>query len=97
MQNMIPTTKAPKTPAARANLDSISEKHSCISHRVNHFEGKYDLGHVTGHEFWREQKMAMEKGWSQKQFNDYMNNPDFYRIEDPHCSFVRWLFGGEYE
>ena len=28
--------------------------------------------------------MAMEKGWTQKQFNDYMNNPDFYRIEDPH-------------
>ena len=47
-------------------------------------EGKYDLGHVTGHEFWREKKMAMEKGWTQKQFNDYMNNPDFYRIEDPH-------------
>ena len=29
-------------------------------------KGKYDLGHVTGHEFWIEQKMAMEKGWSQK-------------------------------
>ncbi len=49
-------------------------------------EGKYDLGHVTGHEFWREKKMAMEKGWTQKQFNDYMNNPDFYRIEDPHLN-----------
>ena len=49
-------------------------------------EGKYDLGHVTGHEFWREKKMAMEKGWTQKQFNDYMNNPEFYRIEDPHLN-----------
>ena len=49
-------------------------------------EGKYDLGHVTGHEFWREKQMAMEKGWTQKQFNDYMNNPDFYRIEDPHLN-----------
>lgn len=49
-------------------------------------EGKYDLGHVTGKEFWREKKMAMEKGWTQKQFNDYMNNPDFYRIEDPHLN-----------
>lgn len=45
--------------------------------------GKYDLGHDFGHEFWRERKMAMEKGWTQKQFNDYMNNPKFYRIEDP--------------
>ena len=48
--------------------------------------GKYDLGHVYGHEFWRERDMAMAKGWTQKQFNDYMNNPDFYRIEDPHTN-----------
>ena len=46
--------------------------------------GKYDLGHVSGHEFWREKQLAMQKGWTQKQFNDYMNNPDFYRIELPH-------------
>lgn len=45
--------------------------------------GKYDLGHVYGHEFWRERDLAMSKGWSQKQFNDYMNNPDFYQIEEP--------------
>ena len=45
--------------------------------------GKYDLGHEFGHEFWRERDMAMSKGWTQKQFNDYMNNPTFYRIEDP--------------
>ncbi len=45
--------------------------------------GKYDLGHVYGHEFWRERDRAMALGWSQKQFNDYMNNPSFYQIEDP--------------
>ena len=45
--------------------------------------GKYDLGHVYGHEFWRERDRAMALGWSQKQFNDYMNNPIFYQIEDP--------------
>jgi len=45
--------------------------------------GKYDLGHKYGHEFWRERDRAMSLGWSQKQFNDYMNNPDFYQIEDP--------------
>ena len=45
--------------------------------------GKYDLGHVSGHEFWRERNNAMAQGWSQKQFNDYMNNPKFYQIEDP--------------
>ena len=39
-----------------------------------------------GGEFWREKQKAMEKGWTQKQFNDYMNNPDFYRIEDPHLN-----------
>ncbi len=33
--------------------------------------------------------MAMEKGWTQKQFNDYMNNPAFYRIEDPSLNRSR--------
>ena len=46
--------------------------------------GKYDLGHVAGHEFNWEKNEAMKKGWSQKQFNDYMNDPSFYQIEDPH-------------
>ena len=45
--------------------------------------GKYDLGHVYGHEFWRERDRAEALGWTQKQFNDYMNNPKFYQIEDP--------------
>jgi len=45
--------------------------------------GKYDLGHVPGHEFWRERDRAMSLGWSQKKFNDYMNRPEFYQIEDP--------------
>ena len=46
--------------------------------------GKYDLGHKYGHEFWRERDRAQALGWSQKEFNDYMNNPDFYQIEAPH-------------
>ena len=46
--------------------------------------GKYDLGHKAGFEFKKMKKEAMEKGWTQKQFNDYMNNPDFYQIELPH-------------
>jgi hypothetical protein len=45
--------------------------------------GKYDLGHASGKEFWRQRDMAMSKGLEQKKFNDYMNNPTFYRIEDP--------------
>ncbi len=45
--------------------------------------GQYDLGHVYGHEYWRERNAAMADGWTQEQFNEYMNNPDFYQIEDP--------------
>ena len=46
-------------------------------------EGPYDLGHVRGHEFWREQERAEGEGLSQEEFNDRMNNPDYYQIEDP--------------
>jgi RHS repeat-associated protein len=45
--------------------------------------GTPDLGHRPGHEFWREQARAQERGWTQQQFNDYMNNPDFYQLENP--------------
>jgi hypothetical protein len=46
-------------------------------------EGKYDLGHKPGNEYWREVEKAKKQGLTQKQFNDRMNNPDKYQIEDP--------------
>jgi RHS repeat-associated protein len=46
-------------------------------------DGSYDLGHKPGNEFWREQAKAEGEGLTQKQFNDRMNNPDYYQIEDP--------------
>lgn len=47
-------------------------------------EGQYDLGHKQGHEHWREAEKAEKEGLTQEQFNERMNNPDYYQIEDPH-------------
>jgi RHS repeat-associated protein len=47
-------------------------------------QGKPDLGHKPGHEFWREKAQAELKCMSQAEFNDYMNNADFYQYEDMH-------------
>lgn len=47
-------------------------------------EGQYDLGHKAGHEHWREVEQAEKEGLTQEEFNDRMNNPDYYQIEDPH-------------
>lgn len=47
-------------------------------------EGQYDLGHVAGHEHWREAEKAEKEGLTQEEFNDRMNNPDYFQIEDPH-------------
>ena len=47
-------------------------------------EGKYDFGHGYGHEYRLEAQKAEEEGLTQEEFNDRMNNPDYYRIEDPH-------------
>jgi len=47
-------------------------------------EGQYDLGHKPGFEHRREVTKAEEEGLSQDGFNDRMNNPDLYQIEDPH-------------
>ena len=46
-------------------------------------QGGYDLGHKPGHEHWRESQKAEEEGLTQGEFNDRMNNPDYYQIEDP--------------
>jgi hypothetical protein len=40
--------------------------------------------HKEGHEFWREKNLAEAEGLTQKQFNERMNNPDLYQIEEPY-------------
>lgn len=39
------------------------------------------IGHKPGHEAWRCRKAAEELGWSQSQYNEFMNNSKFYRYE----------------
>lgn len=46
-------------------------------------EGKPDLGHKTGNEHWREAAQGQQEGLTQKQFNDRMNDPNKYQLEDP--------------
>lgn len=46
-------------------------------------DGKPDLGHKTGNEHRSEKAKAESQGLTQKQFNDRMNNPDKYQLEDP--------------
>jgi len=46
-------------------------------------DGLYDIGHKPGHEHWREVAKAEAEGLTQKEFNDRMNNPKLYHIEDP--------------
>ena len=50
------------------------------------FDGKPDLGHKPGHEFWREKAKAENEGLTQKQFNDRMNDPNLYQWENPHLN-----------
>ncbi len=40
-----------------------------------------DIGHKPGYEAWRCRKAAEELGWNQSQYNEFMNNPDFYQYE----------------
>ncbi|MBQ7545186.1 MAG: HNH/ENDO VII family nuclease [Synergistaceae bacterium] len=45
-------------------------------------EGKHHLGHKYGCENARAIRWAEEQGLTQKEFNDLMNNPDLYQVED---------------
>lgn len=46
-------------------------------------DGPYDLGHKPGREYWRLREYAISQNMTQAQFNNYVNNPDFYQIESP--------------
>jgi HNH/ENDO VII superfamily nuclease with conserved GHE residues len=46
-------------------------------------QGKPDVGHKPGHEFRRAKAAAEADGMTQKEFNDKMNNPKLYQLEDP--------------
>lgn len=46
-------------------------------------DGKPDLGHKRGHEHWRERDKAEAEGLTQKEFNDRMNDPSKYQLENP--------------
>jgi len=65
--------KAPKTPDGKP-IDPNTGKA---------IEGTPDLGHKPGNEFWREKAKAEAEGITQKEFNDRMNDPDKYQLEDP--------------
>lgn len=70
---MLPKPSAPKTAEGRFIDPNTGAP----------IDGKYDLGHKPGNEFWREKAKAQSEGLTQKQFNDRMNNPKYYQIEDP--------------
>ena len=46
-------------------------------------DGTPDFGHKPGNEFWREKAQAEREGLTQKEFNDRMNDPSKYQLEDP--------------
>jgi hypothetical protein len=46
-------------------------------------EGSYNLGHKYGYEFYKYKAWAEANGMTQKDFNNLMNNPGLYQIEDP--------------
>lgn len=46
--------------------------------------GTPDIGHKPGHEYWREVQNAYKARLTQAEFNDKMNNPNLYQLEDPH-------------
>jgi RHS repeat-associated protein len=46
-------------------------------------DGTPDLGHKTGNEFRTEKAAAEQAGLTQKEFNDKMNDPAKYQLEDP--------------
>ena len=47
---------------------------------------KVELGYVSGKEFWKTRNWAESQNMTQAEFNDYMNNPDYYAWQDIHSN-----------
>ena len=47
-------------------------------------DGPFQYGHKPGFEFWRNQNLAQQQGWSREQFIEFENDPSHYQIEDPY-------------
>ena len=47
---------------------------------------KVELGHRPEKEFWKMRNLAESQNMTQAEFNDYMNNPDFYAWQDIHSN-----------
>lgn len=45
-----------------------------------------ELGHTAGNEFASYRDWAESQGWTQSQFNDFMNNPNFYAWQEIHSN-----------
>ena len=77
--------KSTRTAVEKTGLKGIDGKY-LDANELTPIEGKYDLGHKYGKEYRSMKKDAQQKGLSQKQFNDMMNDPALYQIEDPHIN-----------
>ena len=54
------------------------------------YAGPPHLGHAPGFEFWKMAELATQNGLTQQEFNEMMQDPEFYNYEEPisnmsHC------------
>jgi hypothetical protein len=54
-------------------------------------DGFWDIGHKTGYEFRNLRSYGQSQNMTREQFLDFLNNPDFYQIED-HFSNISHKF-----
>jgi hypothetical protein len=69
-----------------ANAPRTAEGQAIDPNLRTPIEGKPHRGHKYGREFRREKAKAEAEGLTQKEFNDRMNDPDLYQLEDPRSN-----------
>jgi len=52
-------------------------------------DGPYDVEHKRDFEFWRMRNDAEAEGLTQREFNDRLNHPKLYQIENPSTNRSR--------
>ena len=58
------------------------------------YAGPPDIGHRAGFELWKMKALAGQNGLTQQEFNEMMQDPEFYQYENPatnrsHCFELR--------
>lgn len=69
---------------SKMRIDANGRKYDEIGRKWLEPDAPMDIGHMPEYEFWYMRDIAEQQGMTQAEFNNHMNQPKFYAMQDMH-------------